>query len=179
MSVINIPGPNGSSTAPNPAGKPRGIHQSTWLKIEQIARYRIAGVNNRQIAALLNTTDASLNQILQMPEYKETEEALMLGHLTEMDKALAGKIEPLRNELRSAVPSALRCLMEVANQRRDLKAAFAASCEILDRDPDRVANKKGASQGENDIPTIPDSILDNAAKEGEAMTSKEKKLPIQ
>jgi hypothetical protein len=160
------------------------VHTLTWIRINQIARYRIAGVRNERIAAIMQLSTANLNAILAMPEYKEVEESLMLGHITEMDKALAGKIEPLRNELRQGVPSALRCLLDVANQRRDLKAALAASCEILERDPDRVAIKRSASDDGESVPTVPDSVLDKASKDSDLVASQlsgssDKKLPVQ
>lgn len=147
---------------------PGMLHAQTKIRIEQIARYRIAGVRDQKIAELLNITPAVLKFITDKPEYKNTEEALLVGHLTEMDIAIAGKVEPLRNQMRSAVPSALRCLIEVANQRRDLRTALAASVEILKRDPDRALPQE-STNGDMIEHTLPVEVLNASIKESETL----------
>jgi hypothetical protein len=134
------------------------------IKIPQIARWRIAGVSDKKIGDMLGMTVSGLARLLATPEYQEYEAALMNGHLMSMDRALAGKVEAIHNECRQAVPAALRTLVDVVTQRRDLKAAFAAAKEILDRDPDRTLP---ASASEEAVaPGVPVAVLDAAAEEG-------------
>jgi hypothetical protein len=141
------------------------LHSQTKIRIEQIARYRIAGVRDQKICELLQIEMANLRYIMSLQDYKETEEALLTGQLTAMDKELAGKVDALKGQVRSAVPAALRCLVDTVNQRRDLRTALAAATEILDRDPDRTFSAKQASSEET--PHIPDIVLDQAAKDAD------------
>lgn len=154
---------------------PGSLHSLTKIRIEQIARYRVAGVRDGKIAELLSIPIASFRQIVQMPEYKDVEEALLVGQLTQMDLALAGRVEPLRQEVRNAVPAALRCLVDACNQRRDLRTALAASVEILKRDPDQVAPDLGRTRGEDGIRTIdsiPESLMSETAKQADDTAQK-------
>lgn len=143
------------------------------IKIPQIARWRIAGVSDGRIAQLINMTPSGLARLLATPEYVEYEAALMQGHLTAMDRALSGKVEAIHNELRQAVPAALRALVDTVTQRRDLKAAMAAAKEILDRDPDRTL----VHAGEQAVaPGVPAEVIAAAAEEGNKIaTSYEEK----
>lgn len=134
------------------------------IKIPQVARWRIAGVTDKKIAQMLGMSTGGLARLLASPEYIEHEAALMNAHLSSMDRALAGKVDAIHNELRQAVPAAVRCLVDTVTQRRDLKAAMAAAKEILDRDPDRTLV---ATEGEEAVaPGVPASVLDAAAEEG-------------
>jgi DNA-binding CsgD family transcriptional regulator len=175
MAKINvIPGISNGSSSSGGSGTngpaPGSLHAQTKIRIEQIARYRIAGIRDFRIAEILKLTPATLKFITEKVEYKEVEEALLIGHLTEMDLALAGHIDPLRQEIRNAVPAALRCLVDAVTQRRDLRTALAASVEILKRDPDRVApdlEKSSRSDGNDPLEymkTIPQSMLEETAR---------------
>lgn len=134
------------------------------IKIPQVARWRIAGITDRKIADMLGMSVSGLARLLASPEYQDYEAALMNGHLSAMDRALAGKVEAIHNECRQAVPAALRCLVDTVTQRRDLKAAMAAAKEILDRDPDRTL--PASPDQEAVAPGVPASVLDSAAEEG-------------
>jgi len=169
LSGVNSNSNSGASLGgPGPA--PGTLHAQTKIRIEQIARYRIAGIRDFRIAEILKITPAALKFITEKMEYKEVEEALLIGHLTEMDLALAGQVDPLRQEIRNAVPAALRCLVDAANQRRDLRTALAASVEILKRDPDRVAPdlERSARVSDSDpleyMKTIPQSMMEETAR---------------
>jgi hypothetical protein len=133
------------------------------IKIPQIARWSIAGITDRRIADMLGMTTGGLAQLLATPEYQDYEAALMNGHLSAMDRALAGKVEAIHQECRNAVPAALRCLVDVVTQRRDLKAAMAAAKEILDRDPDRTLPDQAS--GEPVAPGIPAAVIDAACND--------------
>jgi hypothetical protein len=180
MAKINI-GTNGASCSSQGSGSPGPapgtLHAQTKIRIEQIARYRIAGIRDFRIAEILKITPAALKFITEKVEYKEVEEALLVGHLTEMDLALAGQVDPLRQEVRNAVPAALRCLVDAVNQRRDLRTALAASVEILKRDPDRVApDLERASRVSSEDPleymkTIPQSMMEETARSADVVAT--------
>jgi hypothetical protein len=192
MNSTNVSGPapgvntSGTSFSGNqgPGPSPGTLHAQTKIRIEQIARYRIAGLRDIRIAEILKITPAALKFITDKIEYKEVEEALLIGQLTEMDLALAGQIEPLRQEVRNAVPAALRCLVDAVNQRRDLRTALAASVEILKRDPDRVAPdlERGSRDGSDPfdgMKTIPQSLMDETAKQADVTASELAKKRLQ
>ena len=178
MAKINISGISNSSQGNGTSGpSPGTLHAQTKIRIEQIARYRIAGIRDFRIAEILKITPAALKFITEKIEYKEVEEALLVGHLTEMDLALAGQVDPLRQEVRNAVPAALRCLVDAVNQRRDLRTALAASVEILKRDPDRVAPdlERGVRGGDGEtldyMKTIPQSMMEETARSADVVAT--------
>lgn len=172
------PAPSNTSPSGSPGPAPGTLHAQTKIRIEQIARYRIAGLRDVRISEILKITPAALKFITEKVEYKEVEEALLIGHLTEMDLALAGQVDPLRQEIRNAVPAALRCLVDAANQRRDLRTALAASVEILKRDPDRVAPdlERGSSGRNGEDPleymkSIPQSMMEETARSADIVAT--------
>jgi hypothetical protein len=134
------------------------------IKIPQIVRWRVAGVSDKKIAELLHMSHPGLARILATPEYKEFEASYLEGQLSDMDRAMAGRVEEIHREVRAAVPAALRCLVEAATQRKDLRAAIDASKELLDRDPDRTLIKK--REGDVGEFSVPEAVLDAAAEEG-------------
>jgi hypothetical protein len=139
------------------------------IKIPQIARWRIAGVSDKMIAQEMHMTVSGLAQLLATQEYQDYEAALMNGHLTAMDAALKGKVNLIHEELRQAVPAAVRFLVDAVTQRRDMRTAFAAAKEILDRDPDRTLP---ATDSEAAVaPGVPAAVLDAAAIEGNKIAS--------
>lgn len=140
------------------------------IKIPQIARWRVAGIKDTKIAELLHMSGPGLARILATPEYKEFEAAYLSGQLTEMDRRMAGRIDAIQQEMRCAVPAAMRCLVETVTQKRDLKAALEAAKEILDRDPDRTLGK-GKDAGVGDF-RLPEGVLDAAADEGNKIVEK-------
>jgi hypothetical protein len=134
------------------------------IKIPQIARWRICGIGDKKIAELINMTPSGLAQLLGTKEYIDYEAALMNGHLSEMDRALAGKISIIRGEFKNAVPAALRCLVDAVTQRRDMRTAFMAAKEILDRDPDRtLASQVSEQQAPESVPV---AVLDAVVEAG-------------
>ena len=171
MSTSNVNVGNGS------VGGPPGLRAQTKIRIEQIARMRIGGLSNARIAVQLQITAAALNYIVQQPEYKETEEAILLGHTTAMDEALAGKVEELRQGVRVAVPAALRCLLDAVNQRRDLRTALSAAVEIMDRDPDRIMSKK-TGDAVQDAVQVPAGMLEEMARHSDKIASEIKDAPV-
>lgn len=137
------------------------------IKIPQIVRWRIAGISEVKIADLLGMTVQAVRQIVASQDYKDEEEAILNGHLSAMDEALAGKVAVIHQQFRNAVPAAMRALVDAVTQRKDLKTAIAAAGEILDRDPDRILSKRSAKQSgeEDNAPKLPDEVLTQAVTE--------------
>lgn len=132
---------------------------------------RVAGIRDSVIQLREGITGPAFHYLVNLPEYKEVEDALYDGTMNAMDRAIAGNVESLRNEVRGAVPSALRTVIEVANQRRDLKTALAASLELLDRDPDRIAQKSKPSEIPVDGVRLPDNVIDLVSKEADKVVN--------
>jgi hypothetical protein len=142
---------------------------------------RTAGIKDSVIQLREGITAPAFHYLINLPEYKEVEDAVFDGTISAMDRALAGNVETLRNEVRGAVPAALRTVIEVANQRRDLKTALAASLELLDRDPDRVAQRSKPSEIPVDGVRLPDGIIDVVSKEADKVVNEinNKKVSVQ
>jgi hypothetical protein len=157
----------GNHSAVGGPGRPSGVSSALRLRIQRVARMRVAGIKDSVIQLREGITAPAFHYLINLPEYKEVEEALFDGTISAMDRAIAGNVETLRHEVRSAVPAALRTVIEVANQRRDLKTALAASLELLDRDPDRVAQKSKLSEIPIDGVRLPDNIIDQVSKEAD------------
>jgi DNA-directed RNA polymerase alpha subunit len=138
------------------------------IRIHKVARMRVNGVRDNVIQHLLGIQAPAFKYLINLPEYKEVEEQILLGHLTDLDEATAGQVSVLRQQAREAVPSALRCLVEAVNQRRDLRTALAAAGEILDRDPDATFTKqKGLNVIPIDAQRLPDTLMEVTSKEAD------------
>jgi hypothetical protein len=157
----------GNHSATGGPGHPGGINSQIRMRIQRVARMRVAGIKDSVIQLREGVTPPAFHYLINLPEYKEVEEALFEGTISSMDRAIAGNVEALRTEVRGAVPAALRTVIEVANQRRDLKTALAASLELLDRDPDRVAQKSKPSELPIEGVRLPDNVIDIVSKEAD------------
>jgi hypothetical protein len=124
------------------------------------------------MAELLQMTPAGVAAIKSSKDYQEYETGVLNGHLTDMDRALAGRVSAIRKEMQIAVPAALRCLVDAVTQRQDLPTALAAAKEILKRDPDRTLSEETAGA----TSAVPAAVLDAAAEEGNHI-SQEKNPP--
>jgi hypothetical protein len=119
-------------------------------KLNQIARLRLfSGMKDDSVATLVGLSRGGLSRIIALPEYAEVERQLLDGGITKLDEAVAQKHEEMKKLFAPAVPAAMRTLVEVVTQRRDLRAAVAASIEVLDRDPDRNFTKASRHDSEN------------------------------
>ena len=157
----------GNHQATGGPGRNPGVSSALRLRIQRVARMRVAGIKDRVIQEREGITPPAFQYLIKLPEYLEVEEAVFDGTISAMDRAIAGNVETLRNEVRGAVPAALRTVIEVANQRRDLKTALAASLELLDRDPDRVAQKSKPTELPIDGVRLPDGVIDIVSKEAD------------
>jgi hypothetical protein len=91
-----------------------------------------------------------------------------------MDEALAGRTKEMRQAFESAVPAAMRTLVEAVTQRRDLRAAIDASREILDRDPKRTFAKAGKDNVGDAVQgtVLPAEVLANADSQANELIKK-------
>lgn len=138
---------------------------------QQIARLRVNGIRDGVIAAKLGMSQSGLSRILALPEYQEIEQAVLTGVLDKMDEQLAGNVEAMNKYVQTAVPAALRTLVEATLQRRDLGAAIRASSELLDRDPEKRYTKNTVA-GTSQQPGIPAELLKGVAADAD-QTAKE------
>lgn len=130
------------------------------MRIYQIARMRVSGITDSKIAETFGLGLAGLQYILKTSEYREEEEAVLHGHISKIDEAMAGNAEALRKEARIGVPVAMKALLDAAMQRKDLKSSIAAAKELLDRDPDRTLPKEHSD--EISVETLPDEVINQA-----------------
>ncbi len=122
---------------------PSSPHTRVNIRIQQIARYRVSGrLTDKQIGEIMGMSPAGLKYLINTPAYVDFEQSLFEGHISKMDMELAGNVEELRSHFRVAVPVAARTLLEVVQQKRDLRASLDAAKEILDRDPEHVFAKQ-------------------------------------
>jgi len=137
-----------------------------------VARMEIAGVSDTAICKAENFDYPALQYLRKLPEFVQLRQDLLEGHLTEMDRALAGRVDILRQEVRQAVPSALRCLIDVVNQRKDLRTALAAAGELLDRDPDKTFLKSKDVNGsaESGSVSIPDTLMQSVTEQADGVS---------
>jgi len=147
------------------------------IKIEQIARLRVGGISDDKICAMLNITRSGLSRILTLADYKETEDAVLMGTVTKMDEALAGRAALIRQTFAVGVPAAMRALLETVTQKRDLRARLEAAREFLDRDPDRTFTKD-RTQVTPEV-SLPDKVLESAEVDGEKVAAAIKQPVVQ
>lgn len=133
-------------------------------KLNQIARLRLfSGMKDGSVATLVGLSTSGLSRIIALPEYQEIERQLLDGGITKLDEAVAEKHEEMKKLFAPAVPAAMRTLVEVVTQRRDLRAAVAASIEVLDRDPDRNFTKASRHDAEAQRANmVPSSVMASA-----------------
>lgn len=155
-------------------GRPAGVmNTQTLMRMQRVARMEIAGVSDSAICKAEGFDYPALKYLRSLDEFKELRQDLLEGHLTEMDRALAGRVDILRQEVRQAVPSALRCLIDVVNQRKDLRTALAAAGELLDRDPDKTFLKtkdNGNGVDNSGSVSIPDTLMQSVTDQADSVT---------
>ncbi len=113
----------------------------------------------------------TVNRIAGTREYKDAEASFVLGETSKLDELLGSKQEIMRTYFASSVPAAMRALVEMVQQKSDLKARLAASVELLDRDPkrsfvtarDAVSLSRPNADGTN-APTLPESMIEEIGR---------------
>ena len=149
------------------------MQSKVLAKIEQIARWRVAGVKDSVIAQKLGMSYGGLTRILQTELYKKREAEVRHMLTGKMDQVLVeDRTAILKNELKDAVPDALRFIIDQCRQGADMRARMAAAKEVLDRDPTKTFSKTARAEGEN--PTspsgLPEGVLSAAKRESQATT---------
>jgi hypothetical protein len=141
------------------------------LRLHQIARLRICGVKDAEIAKALCMTYPALYRITRLREYQDLESSLLHGHLSALDARLAANVNLSRQVSEIAVPAAMRRIVELALQNTDLKTALAASSEILDRDANRthVHVKDALTAGLGTGPGLPQVLLESISKDADGV----------
>jgi hypothetical protein len=173
--VINAtPDANAQPAAQTLPFKPRKpkMHIKVWLKIEQIARLRCAGVNDNQIKRMLGISVFGFHRITRLQEYKDVEAAMYAGTISRFDEMISSKHEVMKQYFASAVPAAMRSLVDAVLQKRDLKAKLEAAKEILDRDPKRTFTKESRQSRDDSMQErsdLPQSVLDRLGQQGASL----------
>lgn len=140
------------------------------IKVEQIARMRVHGMKDEHICQQLGLSRGGLSRILALPEYKDAEDAVLQGAISKMDEAMAGKVGEMRDYFRTAVPAAMRAMVEAVTQKRDRRLQMDAAKEILDRDPDAVFVKRKPDQQSGALQDLPDKLMANTLAEGDQIS---------
>lgn len=149
------------------------------ILVEQIARMRVGGIRDGVIAAKLGISQSGLSRILALQEYKDSEECVLMGTVSKMDAALAGRADELRAYARQGVPVALRALVEACTQNRDLRARISAASELLDRDPDKNFVKGQAKLDANAPVGVSEQMLESVtASADKAATAQQAKVVV-
>lgn len=143
------------------------------IKIQQIARMRVAGIKDTAIASHLGYSTSGLARILKLPDYVEVQEAILNGVISKMDESLAGRSEAMHEEFAIGVPLAMRALLDAAKQRKDVKASISAAAEILERDPKRTFSKRKEDQpfSPNEL-NLPPAILSSTETIGDNVANR-------
>ncbi len=175
----NAGGQTGSGSSPSQgasgtgggAGRPAGsLNSKSVIRYEQIARYRVAGrMSDAKIAEMVGLTPQALTLAIKTPTYKEIEEGLLEGRLTQIDEQLAGEDDQIRDLARAAVPAALRALVEGVTQRRDLRSALVAAKTILQFDPNKTLTEQGKApveRGGDSGPQLPENVIAYLSMQG-------------
>ena len=168
-----------NATAPSNSGRVRGpkLHLKVRLKIEQIARLRSNGIKDKQILVLLTISQGCLSRILRLQEYKDAENALLIGSLSTFDELIAQKTDAMKKYFAAAIPASMRALVDTVLQKRDLKARLDAARELLDRDPKKTFTKD-KTRAEGDESYLPEKILTDLGKRGEALVTEVSKAEL-
>lgn len=143
------------------------------LRISQIARMRIMGNKDVNIANALGLTNSGLQRILRTDAYRDYETALLNGHLAKLDEKLASNRDMLRAYAKNSVPVALQGLVELARQRKDLKTALEAQRDILRIDPDKNFTIDGISKNapiQMGGASLPAALFESIAKDADGVS---------
>jgi hypothetical protein len=136
----------------------------TLSRIHKVARLVVAGIKNDRIAVIVGLTPSGLASLMQRQDYKEIEQEILAGAITQLDQQLALDVEAMKQEFAVGIPAAMRTLVETVTQRRDLKAAIEASKELLDRDPKQTFVRPRDRTLVDQEHLVPQGVLDSMSK---------------
>jgi hypothetical protein len=116
--------------------------RKVYLKIVQIARLRVRGLKDADIAKHFDLSQGGFARLVASDEYKRVEEEVLNQQVARLDKTGADALSALQKKFSSVgIPLAVQGLLDTAMQNRDLKAKLAACSELFDRDPNRAFAK--------------------------------------
>jgi len=145
--------------------------RKVYLKMHQIARFRVRGHKDGQIAQHFGLSLGGFARIVGCVEYKEIEQAVLKDTLSKMDRAGEDELTTLRNSFgKEALPEACKALIETVKQDRDLKAKLAAAAKIFEIDPTQTFGQRDANGTPREA--LPQSILDSRTRDANELRSK-------
>lgn len=146
------------------------------ILIELVARLRVARLGDESIAKRLGLSRSGLSRILSTPEYKAEQDKVLREVTGQLDSVLKARSDYLAQEFSAkAVPEAMKGLLDVVRQRKDLRSCLMAAKEILDRDTNETLPVKSSS-AKNGGPVvnatkISDTMLDQIASEASLLAT--------
>src|SRR6266403_6120426 len=90
----------GNHQAVGGPGRAPGVSSALRLRIQRVARMRVAGIKDQVIQLREGITAPAFHYLINLPDYKEVEDAVFDGTISAMDRALAGNVDTLRQEVR-------------------------------------------------------------------------------
>jgi hypothetical protein len=149
------------------------------IRMEKIARLRVANIPDARIAALVNMTPQGLAIIVARPEYQKIEQEVLARATSLMDEALADNVSAIRDHFAVGVPMAMRAILDTIRQDKDLKSRLEAAREVLDRDPQRAFAKDNVTlkDGAGRIIDVPASVFSGAVATGAMVAAGVKAIP--
>lgn len=162
------------------------IHEKLRFKMEQVARYRVAGLKDAKIAQLTGLTASGVARLVADEDYKLIAQDVQAGLISKMDANLDQRADALELQLNDAVPAALQVIIDTAKgiNNADLKTRMMASKEVLDRAPDSRFTKKGiganAANNANSYggPQLPPVLMATLAREHDDEVAKLKQHAV-
>ncbi len=120
-------------------------HEKVRYKMEQIARYRVAGMKDAEICRIVGYTPQGLARVVALADYEEISAGVQASLLGKMDATLAQqRCDPLTQQLQA--------LVESVTQTRDLRCRMEAAKQILDREPQRRFTQASRASAAGDNP---------------------------
>jgi hypothetical protein len=146
--------------------------RKVFLKIHQIARFRVRGHKDADIARHFGLSQGGFARLVGSSEYKEIEAQVLQTVLGRLDESAVNEITDLRLKFSAALPEAIKSLLDTVKQNRDLKARMEAVKEIFDRDPQKTFTKSSPSGGGPGVaPTLPGEVLASLDKDNEVVVN--------
>lgn len=146
------------------------------ILIELVARLRVARLGDESIAKRLGLSRSGLSRILSTPEYKAEQDKVLREVTGQLDSVLKARSDYLAQEFSAkAVPEAMKGLLDVVRQRKDLRSCLMAAKEILDRDTNETLPVKSSSAKSGgpvvNATKISDTMLDQIASEASLLAT--------
>ena len=114
------------------------VQRKLLLRMEQIARYRVAMLPTYKIAALVGMSEQGLYHLMHRPEYIQVENEVRSTVLEDMDAQMQeDRMRALRRDFDKVIPEVFNTVVQTMRQTKDLRSRMAAAIFLADRDPGR------------------------------------------